>query len=30
VAEAGIAAAVETPDKLATRIGELADRSFWQ
>ncbi len=30
VAEAGIAAAVETPDKLARRIGDLVDPSAWQ
>lgn len=30
VAEAGIAAAVETPDRLAVRIGELADPSPWR
>lgn len=30
VAEAGIAAAVEPPDKLAARIGDLADASPWR
>lgn len=30
IAEAGIAAAVETPDQLAQRIGELADPAPWR